>query len=140
LGFLLVFAFGYVYSVVRAPILQNNALYFSFPLIILVAANGITLARKELSTSDFTINPMVGHTRQGQNKFHHYSKPLAILLPALLLFYTFYQIQFLTLERKGSHHASWAVAPILRKPNEITFKHGELTIIFESAGPTSPSS
>ncbi len=104
LGFLLVFAFGYIYSVVRAPILQNNALYFSFPLIILVAANGITLARKELSTSDFTINPMIGHTRQGQNKFHHYSQPLAILLPALLLYNTIYQKQFLTLERKGSHH------------------------------------
>jgi hypothetical protein len=104
LGFLLVFSFGYIYSVVRAPILQNNALYFSFPLIILVAANGITLARKELSTSDFIINPMVGHTRQGQNKFHHYSQPLAILLPALLLYNTIYQKQFLTLERKGSHH------------------------------------
>ena len=104
LGFLLVFAFGYIYSVVRAPILQNNALYFAFPLIILVAANGITLARKELSTSDFTINPMVGHTSQGQNKFHHYSQPLAILLPALLLYNTLYQKQFLTLERKGSHH------------------------------------
>ena len=104
LGFLLIFAFGYTYSVVRAPILQYNALYFSFPLLILVAANGITLARKELSTSDFTINPMVGHTSQGQNKFHHYSQPLAILLPALLLYNTLYQKQFLTLERKGSHH------------------------------------
>lgn len=104
IGFTLVFAFGYIYSVVRAPILQNNALYFAFPLIILVAANGITLARKELSTSDFTVNPMVGHTSQGQNKFHHYSQPLAILLPALLLYNTLYQKQFLTLERKGSHH------------------------------------
>ena len=104
LGFLMVFAFGYVYSVVRAPILQNNALYFAFPLIILVAANGITLARKELSTSDFTINPTVEQTRQRQNKFHHYSQPLAVILPALLLYNTIYQKQFLTLERKGSHH------------------------------------
>ncbi len=104
LGFLMVFAFGYTFSVVRAPILQNNALYFAFPLIILVAANGITLARKEFSTSDFTINPTVGQTRQGQNKFHHYSQPLAVILPALLLYNTIYQKQFLTLERKGSHH------------------------------------
>jgi hypothetical protein len=104
LGFLMVFAFGYFYSVVRAPILQNNALYFAFPLLILVAAHGITLARKELSTSDFTIKPMVGHTRQGHNKYQLYSQPLAILLPALLLYNTLYQKQFLTLERKGTHH------------------------------------
>ena len=48
LGFLLVFAFGYFYSVVRAPILQNNALYFAFPLLILVAASGITTLRNQL--------------------------------------------------------------------------------------------
>ena len=47
LGFLLIFAFGYTYSVVRAPILQNNALYFAFPLLILVAASGITTLRNQ---------------------------------------------------------------------------------------------
>ena len=93
LGFLLVFAFGYVYSVVRAPILQNNALYFSFPLIILVAASGITTLRNQL-----------GDTQNGINRFEKNTRPFAILLPALLLFNTLYQKQFLTLERKGSHH------------------------------------
>jgi len=93
LGFLLVFAFGYIYSVVRAPILQNNALYFSFPLIILVAASGITTLRNQL-----------GDTQNGINRFEKNTRPFAILLPALLLFNTLYQKQFLTLERKGSHH------------------------------------
>jgi hypothetical protein len=93
LGFLLVFAFGYVYSVVRAPILQNNALYFAFPLIILVAASGITTLRNKL-----------GDTQNGNNRFEKNTRPLAILLPALLLYNTLYQKEFLTLERKGSHH------------------------------------
>jgi hypothetical protein len=93
LAFLLAFAIGYLYSVFRAPILQNNALYFAFPLLLMLAAHGITLARKEFSP-----------THQGQNQFQHYSQPLAILLPALLLYNTLYQKQFLTLERKGSHH------------------------------------
>jgi hypothetical protein len=93
LGFLLVFAFGYIYSVVRAPILQNNALYFSFPLIILVAASGITTLRNQL-----------GDTQNGINRFEKRTQLLAILLPALLLYNTIYQKQFLTLERKGSHH------------------------------------
>jgi hypothetical protein len=93
LGFLLVFAFGYVYSVVRAPILQNNALYFAFPLIILVAASGITTLRNKL-----------GDTQNGINRFEKRTQLLAILLPALLLYNTIYQKQFLTLERKGSHH------------------------------------
>ncbi|MFZ9514332.1 MAG: hypothetical protein ACO29P_03765, partial [Bacteroidia bacterium] len=93
LGFLLVFAFGYIYSVVRAPILQNNALYFSFPLIVLVAASGITTLRNQL-----------GDTQNGINRFEKNTRPFAILLPALLLFNTLYQKQFLTLERKGSHH------------------------------------
>jgi hypothetical protein len=93
LGFLLVFAFGYVYSVVRAPILQNNALYFAFPLIILVAASGITTLRNQL-----------GDTQNGINRFEKRTQLLAILLPALLLYNTIYQKQFLTLERKGSHH------------------------------------
>lgn len=93
LGFLLVFAFGYFYSVVRAPILQNNALYFSFPLIILVAASGITTLRNQL-----------GDTQNSINRFEKNTRPFAILLPALLLFNTLYQKQFLTLERKGSHH------------------------------------
>ena len=93
LGFLLIFAFGYTYSVVRAPILQNNALYFAFPLLILVAASGITTLRNQL-----------GDTQNGINGFEKYTQPLAILLPALLLFNTLYQKQFLTLERKGTHH------------------------------------
>ncbi len=93
LGFLLVFAFGYIYSVVRAPILQNNALYFAFPLIILVAASGITTLRNKL-----------GDTQNGINRFEKRTQLLAILLPALLLYNTIYQKQFLTLERKGSHH------------------------------------
>jgi len=93
LGFLLVFAFGYIYSVVRAPILQNNALYFAFPLIILVAASGITTLRNQL-----------GDTQNGINRFEKRTQLLAILLPALLLYNTLYQKQFLTLERKGSHH------------------------------------
>ncbi|MFN5596031.1 MAG: hypothetical protein ACK49P_02100, partial [Bacteroidota bacterium] len=93
LGFLLVFAFGYIYSVVRAPILQNNALYFAFPLIILVAASGITTLRNQL-----------GDTQNGINRFEKRTQSLAILLPALLLYNTIYQKQFLTLERKGSHH------------------------------------
>ena len=93
LGFLLVFAFGYIYSLVRAPILQNNALYFSFPLIILVAASGITTLRNQL-----------GDTQNGINRFEKRTQLLAILLPALLLYNTIYQKQFLTLERKGSHH------------------------------------
>ena len=93
LGFLLVFAFGYIYSVVRAPILQNNALYFAFPLIILVAASGITTLRNQL-----------GDTQNGINRFKKRTQSLAILLPALLLYNTIYQKQFLTLERKGSHH------------------------------------
>jgi hypothetical protein len=93
LGFLLVFAFGYIYSMVRAPILQNNALYFSFPLIILVAASGITTLRNQL-----------GDTQNGINRFEKRTQSLAILLPALLLYNTLYQKQFLTLERKGSHH------------------------------------
>ena len=93
IGFTLVFAFGYVYSVVRAPILQNNALYFAFPLIILVAASGITTLRNQL-----------GDTQNGINRFEKRTQLLAILLPALLLYNTIYQKQFLTLERKGSHH------------------------------------
>jgi len=93
LGFLLIFAFGYFYSVVRAPILQNNALYFSFPLIILVAASGITTLRNQL-----------GDTQNGINRFEKNTRPFAILLPALLLYNTLIQKQFLTLERKGSHH------------------------------------
>jgi hypothetical protein len=93
LGFLLVFTFGYIYSVVRAPILQNNALYFAFPLIILVAASGITTLRNQL-----------GDTQNGINRFEKRTQSLAILLPALLLYNTIYQKQFLTLERKGSHH------------------------------------
>ena len=93
MGFLLVFAFGYIYSVVRAPILQNNALYFAFPLIILVAASGITTLRNKL-----------GDTQNGINRFEKRTQLLAILLPALLLYNTIYQKQFLTLERKGSHH------------------------------------
>ncbi|MDA0784368.1 MAG: hypothetical protein O2814_07475 [Bacteroidetes bacterium] len=93
LGFLLVFAFGYTYSVVRAPILQNNALYFAFPLLILVAATGITNLRNQM-----------GDTQNGINGFEKYTQPLAILLPTLLLFNTLYQKQFLTLERKGTHH------------------------------------
>lgn len=93
LGFLLVFAVGYLYSSLRAPILQNNALYFAFPLIILVAASGITTLRNQL-----------GDTQNGINRFEKNTRPFAILLPALLLFNTLYQKQFLTLERKGSHH------------------------------------
>lgn len=93
IGFTLVFAFGYIYSVVRAPILQNNALYFAFPLLILVASNGIATLRNQISP-----------TLNGINRFEKNTRPLAILLPALLLYNTLYQKQFLTLERKGSHH------------------------------------
>jgi len=93
LGFTFVFAFGYVFSVTRAPILQNNALYFAFPLLILVAGYGIATLRNQLSP-----------TFNGINRFEKITRPLAIVLPALLLYNTLYQKQFLTLERKGSHH------------------------------------
>jgi hypothetical protein len=93
IGFTLVFAFGYVYSVVRAPILQNNALYFAFPLLILVVSSGIATLRNQISP-----------TLNGINRFEKNTRPLAILLPALLLYNTLYQKEFLTLERKGSHH------------------------------------
>jgi hypothetical protein len=92
-GFSIVFAFGYVYSVTRAPILQNNALYFAFPLLILVAAEGLTTAKKQLWP-----------TQQGTNPFERATQPLAIVIPALLLYNTLYQKQYLTLERKESHH------------------------------------
>ena len=93
LGFLMVFAFGYVYSVTRAPILQNNALYFAFPLLILVASSGIATLRNQF-----------GQTTNGINRFEKITQPLALILPALFLFNTLYQKQFLTLERKGTHH------------------------------------
>lgn len=93
LGFLMVFASGYTFSVVRAPILQNNALYFAFPLIILVASSGITTLRKQF-----------GQTKNGINRFEKLTQPLALLIPALFLFNTLYQKQFLTLERIGTHH------------------------------------
>jgi len=93
LGFFLVFGFGYIYSVVRAPILQNNALYFAFPLLILVTSSGITTLRNQL-----------GQTTNGINQFEKRTQPLALILPALFLFNTLYQKQFLTLERKGTHH------------------------------------
>ena len=93
LGFLMVFTFGYIYSVVRAPILQNNALYFAFPLLILVVSSGIATLRNQF-----------GQTKNGINQFEKLTQPLALLIPALFLFNTLYQKQFLTLERKGSHH------------------------------------
>jgi hypothetical protein len=93
LGFFLVFGFGYIYSVVRAPILQNNALYFAFPLLILVASSGIATLRNQF-----------GQTTNGINRFEKRTQPLALILPALFLFNTLYQKQFLTLERKGTHH------------------------------------
>ncbi len=160
LGFLLVYAIGYIYSVTRAPILQNNALYFAFPLLMLVAAHGISLARKEFSP-----------TRQAHNTFQQYSQPLAILLPALLLFNTVYQKQFLTLERKGSHHRiveqSLQFNTIQSQAHQTRGTHSDLhiwldgptdnyqfhkgqtlykhknskippTVYFESAGPTLP--
>ena len=92
-GFLLVFAFGYVYSVARAPILQNNALYFAFPLLMLVASEGLTTLRKQL-----------GSTQNGTNRFERATQPLAIIVPLALLFNTLYQKQFFTIERKGCHH------------------------------------
>ena len=93
LGFLMVFTFGYIYSVVRAPILQNNALYFAFPLLILVVSSGIATLRNQF-----------GQTKNGINQFEKLTQPLALLIPALFLFNTLYQKQFLTLERKGTHH------------------------------------
>jgi hypothetical protein len=93
LGFLMVFTFGYIYSVVRAPILQNNALYFAFSLLILVASSGIATLRNQF-----------GQTTNGINRFEKRTQPLALILPALFLFNTLYQKQFLTLERKGTHH------------------------------------
>ena len=93
LGFFLVFGFGYIYSVVRAPILQNNALYFAFPMLILVASSGIATLRNQF-----------GQTTNGINRFEKRTQPLALILPALFLFNTLYQKQFLTLERKGTHH------------------------------------
>ena len=93
LGFLMVFTFGYIYSVVRAPILQNNALYFAFPLLILVVSSGIATLRNQF-----------GQTKNGINQFEKLTQPLALLIPALFLFNTLYQKQFLTKERKGTHH------------------------------------
>ena len=93
LGFLMVFAFGYTFSVVHAPILQNNAMYFAFPLLILVASSGIATLRNQF-----------GQTTNGINRFEKRTQPLALILPALFLFNTLYQKQFLTLERKGTHH------------------------------------
>jgi hypothetical protein len=115
LGFTLVFAFGYVYSVTRAPILQNNALYFAFPLLILVAGYGIATLRNQLSP-----------TFNGINRFEKITRPLAIALPALLLYNTLYQKQFLTLERKGSHHriVEKSIAFALETDNNGTDKLG----------------
>lgn len=93
LGFLMVFAFGYIYSLVRAPILQNNALYFAFPLLILVVSSGITTLRDQMKV-----------TQNGVYWSEKLAQPLALLIPALFLFNTLYQKQFLTLERKGTHH------------------------------------
>ena len=93
LGFFFVFGFGYIYSVVRAPILQNNALYFAFSLLLLVASSGIATLRNQF-----------GQTTNGINRFEKRTQPLALILPALFLFNTLYQKQFLTLERKGTHH------------------------------------
>ena len=93
LGFLMVFTFGYIYSVVRAPILQNNALYFAFPLLILVVSSGITTLRDQMKV-----------TQNGVYWSEKLAQPLALLIPALFLFNTLYQKQFLTLERKGTHH------------------------------------
>ena len=92
IGFTLVFAFGYVYSVTRAPILQNNALYFAFPLLILVASSGITTLRDQMKV-----------TQNGVYWSEKLAQPLALLIPGLFLFNTLYQKQFLTLERKGTH-------------------------------------
>jgi hypothetical protein len=97
LGFLLVFAFGYVYSVVRAPILQNNALYFLLP----PDHPGGCHPASPLATLRNQISPYI-KWHQSIRKKH--IGPLAILLPALLLYNTLYQKEFLTLERKGSHH------------------------------------
>ncbi len=93
LGFLMVFALVYTYSVVRAPILQNNALYFAFPLLILVASAGITTLRDQMKV-----------TQNGVYWSEKLAQPLALLIPGLFLFNTLYQKQFLTLERKGTHH------------------------------------
>lgn len=93
LGFLMVFTLEYTYSVVRAPILQNNALYFAFPLLILVAATGIT-----------TLGDQMKVTQNGVYWSEKLAQPLALLIPGLFLFNTLYQKQFLTLERKGTHH------------------------------------
>lgn len=93
LGFLLVFGFGYIYSAVRSPILQNNALYFAFPLLILVASFGITALRNQFDI-----------TRNGINRFAKLTQPLAIIIPALFSYNTLYEKRFLTLERIGSHH------------------------------------
>ncbi|MFM2256084.1 MAG: hypothetical protein RLZZ47_1573 [Bacteroidota bacterium] len=115
LGFTFVFAFGYVFSVTRAPILQNNALYFAFPLLILVAGYGIATLRNQLSP-----------TFNGINRFEKITRPLAIALPALLLYNTLYQKQFLTLERKGSHHriVEKSIAFVLETDNNGTDKLG----------------
>jgi hypothetical protein len=159
LGFLLVFAIGYLYSVLRAPILQNNALYFAFPLLILTAAHGITTARKELGT-----------TQNGLNSFSRYSQPLSLIIPALLLYNTLYQKQFLTLERKTAHHRIVEQSILFAQNQHVNHKtglQGDLriwldgpadnyqfhkgqilnkhkistmppTVYFESAGPTLP--
>ena len=160
LGFLMVFAFGYTFSVVRAPILQNNALYFAFPLLILVASSGIATLRNQF-----------GQTTNGINRFEKITQPLALILPALFLFNTLYQKQFLTLERKGTHHRIveqsidfaqeqskllpaipvksdlhiWLDGPADNYQfhrSQILYKHKiskiPPTVYFESAGPTLP--
>jgi len=68
-------------------------MYFAFPLLILVASSGIATLRNQF-----------GQTTNGINRFEKITQPLALILPALFLFNTLYQKQFLTLERKGTHH------------------------------------
>ena len=117
----MVFTFGYIYSVVRAPILQNNALYFSFPLLILVVSSGIATLRNQF-----------GQTKNGINQFEKLTQPLALLIPALFLFNTLYQKQFLTLERKGSHHRiveqSLEFAESHSRSHQVRGTNGDLNI------------
>lgn len=92
-GIIIVFSVGYTYSLLKAPVLQNNALYFAFPLVIIVASHGISTLRSQLKQNISQINSL-----------YKYSQILAILLPAYLIYNTVVEKSWFNLEVQGCHH------------------------------------
>lgn len=87
LGCIIVFLIIYTYSIYRAPILQNNALYFISPLLILLAAQGITQFRNSVKFKT-------------GNKL---TNALAIALPLFLLFNSIVEKSWFNLGIKAVH-------------------------------------